>query len=391
MPKHKARRIQVRIPREDAVYPILITKECQRSSLRKIFSSLGLLECRGPIGRVRRRACILIDEGFARARADVVGTIVSLYEGENSISILVSKGEGSKSFETANKILGQMIEAGLTRNDVCIAIGGGVVGDLGGFVASLYHRGLDIVHIPTTLLSMVDSSIGGKTAVNHSLGKNLIGTFHQPCAVLIVLDILRTLPDSDYASGLGEVFKYAVGFSPKFFNFLKKNSEQIRARHPKALETIILESARIKAKVVEVDERETGVARLKLNYSKSIGDRRLLNLGHTAGHGLEKAYAVPHGIAVAIGITMAAKLSVHFKLCPERCYDEIRGLAIRMGLQTEDSFNWKLSEIMPYMQKDKKMAGGRLQYVCLKGIGRATIRPTRLSELSLLEKALGKR
>ncbi|MBI3558142.1 MAG: 3-dehydroquinate synthase [Deltaproteobacteria bacterium] len=379
-----SRKIQVRIKCDDKTYPVVVCAKSAAADLDKVFKGLGLFESRGPMGRLRRRACILIDDGFAHARPDAVRAIKKLFSPGENLIIKVPGAETSKSFHRAEKILGQMISHGLRRNDLCIAVGGGVVGDLGGFVASLYHRGIDVVHIPTTFLAMVDSSIGGKTAVNHTDGKNLIGTFHQPAAVIAVLDFLESLSDFDFLSGIGEVFKYAAGFSPGLFRYLDRNATRVLDRDPEVLTHILLESVRIKAEVVRRDERETGVAGLHLGRSK-FGDRRLLNLGHTIGHGIEKAYSMPHGLAVAVGVTLAAKLSAKVKLCPLRCYDEIMSLGTKLSLQTEADLHWSLKDVLPYVRRDKKLVGNHLQFVCLKDVGHAVVRLTKLDELELLE------
>ncbi len=379
-----SRKIQVRIRRPDKSYPVVVCAKSTAIELRKVFSSLGMFESRGPMGRLKRRACIMIDDGFAHARPDVVKTLKRLYPPGENLFIKVAGAETSKSFDKAQKILGEMISHGLRRNDLCIAVGGGVIGDLGGFVASLYHRGIDVVHIPTTFLAMVDSSIGGKTAVNHSEGKNLIGTFHQPAAVIAVLDFLESLSDFDFLSGIGEVFKYAAGFSPQLFHYLDRHAAGVLDRKPENLRYILLESVRIKAEVVRRDERETGVTNLDLGRSK-FADRRLLNLGHTMGHGIEKAYSMPHGLAVAVGVTLAAKLSAKVKLCPLRCYDQIMGLATKLSLQTETDLHWSLKDVLPYVRRDKKLVGDYLQFVCLKDVGHAVVRLTKIDELKQLE------
>lgn len=370
------KKVLVRVARSDVSYPVLISKKASAAELKRVFESLGAL-------KKGRRACVLIDAGVASARPDLVSAFERLYPSSKNPWVQVAGNESSKSFRRAEQILGQMIEAGLTRADLCVAIGGGVTGDLGGFVASLYMRGIDVVHVPTTLLAMVDSSIGGKTAVNHDAGKNLVGSFHQPLGVVAVLDLLRTLPEADFSSGLGEVFKYAVGFSPALAKYLKLNAARIARRDPATLAHLVLESARIKAKVVGRDERESGG--LKGSRPPAGLDRRLLNLGHTTGHGLEKAYGLAHGVAVAAGVTLAVKLSVRLKLCPPRCYTETMELARELGLKTEADLSWRLSEILPFMKKDKKLLEGKLQFVCVRAIGRSMVHPVAFEQLKLLE------
>lgn len=375
--------VNVRIRRRDAEYPVVVAKHGSAAELCQVFDRLGFFERRGRAGSVKRRACVLIDQGFAKARPDVVRAFKKLYPEAENLFVKVPGNESSKSLSMASGILGEMIKARLTRNDICIAVGGGVLGDLGGFVASLYNRGIDVVQVPTTLLAMVDSSVGGKTAVNHPAGKNLIGTFHQPAAVIDVLDFLTTLPDSDYQSGLGEVFKYAVGFSAGLFRYLGRDTAAIHNRDLKALAHLILESVKIKAKVVSADERETGVTELKGTIK--AGDRRLLNLGHTLGHGIEKAYGLPHGVAVAVGVTLAAKFSARVKLCSSQCYDDVMELGSRLALKTEANMDWRLKDIIPYVLRDKKVVGGSVHFVGIRKIGHAVVRPTRVQEFKVLE------
>jgi 3-dehydroquinate synthase len=362
-----AKRVPVRIKRQDVSYPVIIQPRASQSALSRAFSSLGLAD--------GRRACVLVDSGFAGARPDVERALKSIFP--HGLFLRVAGSEASKTLASASGILGKMVGAGFTRSDLVVAVGGGVIGDLGGFVASVYHRGIGVVHIPTTLLAMVDSSVGGKTAVNLPEGKNLVGTFHQPLAVLDFLDLIETLPEADYRSGLGEVYKYAVGFDARLFNYLGSNAARVLAREPAVLARLVRDCVAIKARIVSLDERETGASR--------AADRRLLNLGHTLGHGLEKAYRMPHGVAVAIGVTLAARFSARVKLCRQRCYDEIMELGERLGLDSERTARWRLPEILPYVKRDKKMAGGRLQFIGIKSIGRAVVRPTRLEELEVLK------
>lgn len=367
-------KLDVKIHRSNYEHPIVVCQSGSARDLGDVFDRLGFFK--------GRRALVLIDQGFARARPDIVQALKKIFPQKKNLYFAVPGRESSKSLAFATKILGKMVDTGLTRGDFCLAVGGGVVGDLGGFVASLYHRGIDVVHMPTTLLSMVDSSLGGKTAVNHPQGKNLIGTFHQPAAVIQVLDFVQSLSHDDFQSGLGEVFKYAVGFNARLFGYLKTNTAAIHNRNSDTLMRVILESAKIKAKIVGADERETGVARLRKNVGPN--DRRLLNLGHTLGHGIEKAYKLPHGVAVAVGVTLAAKLSRELKLCSHQCYDDIMELASGLALKTEENFDWRLKDVMPYVLRDKKIVAGRVQFVAIRSIGRAMIRPTRFNEFKLL-------
>lgn len=361
---------EVKIGSASKKYPIYFCDRGDVGELRKIFRSLELQ---------KRRSCVLIDEGFTSARGDFLQSLKELLPVEQNLFITVPAGEAAKSWNYAGQVLGQMIRAGLSRNDFCVAVGGGVVGDLGGFVASLFGRGIDVIHVPTTLLAMVDSSIGGKTAVNHDDGKNLIGTFHQPKAVIQTLSFLKTLSQSDYLSGLGEVFKYAVGFDRGLFRFLDTHASGVLSRDFRVLRRILADCVAIKAKIVAADERESGAPR-----SPKL-DRRLLNLGHTFGHAFEKAYGLQHGVAVAAGVTLSARFSWQVKLCPQRCYDEVMGLAANLQLKSADQLSWKWREVERYIKRDKKVSGDQVQFVGLRNVGSAVIRPTLISDLRKLE------
>src|SRR5256886_12500720 len=212
--------------------------------------------------------------------------------------VLIPDGERAKTLTTVSRLLDRMVEFNLTRQSTVIALAGGVVGDVTGFVASLYMRGIAVVQIPTTLLAQVDSSIGGKTGVNHRVAKNLIGTFHQPRLVLSDPLLLKTLPDREYASGLYEALKYGVIGDPALFEEFERNTSMLRNRDPEAVERLVARCAAIKADVVMSDEKESGL-------------RRILNFGHTVGHGLEAAaryQRIKHGEAVGYGMVAAARI-----------------------------------------------------------------------------------
>ena len=212
----------------------------------------------------------------------------------------INKGEKSKSFSTYTKILSKLADLRFDRSDALVAFGGGVVGDITGFCAATYLRGIDFIQIPTTLLSQVDSSVGGKTAINIAQGKNLIGAFYNPRLVLISTKYLETLSDDEYKSGLGEVAKYAFIGNKKLYKYMQENSYLIKLRKPQALETIIEESIKSKAKIVTADEKEKGL-------------RAILNFGHTFGHAIEafkKYKGITHGAAVTLGMVIAAKISL---------------------------------------------------------------------------------
>jgi 3-dehydroquinate synthase len=238
-----------------------------------------------------------------------------------------------------------------------------VIGDLAGFAAATYRRGMPLVQIPTTLLAQVDSSVGGKTAVNHPLGKNMIGAFYQPSAVIIDSATLSTLPNREYASGLAEVVKYGAIRSPEFFVWLESNVEPLRARDDAALLHAIHESCRIKAEIVAADEREAG-------------ERALLNFGHTFAHAIEVGTgygAWLHGEAVAAGMTLAGELSVRVTGMPAAENGRLRQLLSRFGLPVQPPL-LGADRYLELMARDKKMEAGKLRLVLLEALGRATIR-----------------
>ena len=254
------------------------------------------------------------------------------------------------------------------RSTCLIALGGGVVGDLCGFVAATFQRGVDFVQIPTTLLAQVDSSVGGKTAVNHPQGKNMIGAFHQPVAVLADTATLGTLPSREYAAGLAEVVKYGVIEDAAFFEFLEQHSDDLLAKDGAVLSQVILRCCAIKAEVVSADERESG-------------RRAILNYGHTFGHGIEKLCGYGqwlHGEAVAIGMVMAARLSVAVAGLDESVVMRLTALLRRLGLPTAlDQASRKVATIeamMDVMGLDKKVVDGRLRFIVASQLGQVQVR-----------------
>ena len=261
-----------------------------------------------------------------------------------------------------------LLAARHNRSTCLIALGGGVVGDLCGFVAATFQRGVDFVQIPTTLLAQVDSSVGGKTAVNHPQGKNMIGAFHQPLAVLADTATLGTLPSREYAAGLAEVVKYGVIEDAAFFEFLEQHSDDLLAKDGAVLSQVILRCCAIKAEVVSADERESG-------------RRAILNYGHTFGHGIEKLCGYGqwlHGEAVAIGMVMAARLSVAVAGLDESVVMRLTALLRRLGLPTAlDQASRKVATIeamMDVMGLDKKVVDGRLRFIVASQLGQVQVR-----------------
>ncbi len=275
---------------------------------------------------------------------------------------LMPDGETYKNMAEAEKILDEMLAINLERGSMVIALGGGVVGDLAGFAAAIYQRGIDFVQIPTTLLAQVDSSVGGKVAVNHTRGKNLIGAFHQPRLVLIDINTLTSLNDREYRSGLAEVLKYGIIYDESFFSYLEENVDKIRARDAECLKTVIYHSCRIKSEIVAEDEREEGL-------------RAVLNLGHTFGHAIEKltSYNIyNHGEAVAMGTMAALYLAQDEGFLQESEVSRIKQLYRQMGITTVFP-KLEAEEVYTAMRSDKKIIAGRLRIVLPRGIGDFTI------------------
>ena len=266
----------------------------------------------------------------------------------------IKKGEASKSFKTYKDILATLVNHKFSRTDLLIAFGGGVVGDITGFVASSYLRGIDYIQIPTTLLSQVDSSVGGKTAINIPEGKNLVGAFYNPKLVLISTKYLHTLSDKEYKSGLGEVIKYALIDNRILKNLLETNTKKILSRDNKILMKIIEESIKTKSKIVTKDEKENNI-------------RAILNFGHTFGHAIESKTnykKLSHGAAITLGMIIASKISFfegHIKI---HQIDNIINLIDSLGLKTDYS-EFKYSELKKYILADKKVAAGKLNLILI--------------------------
>lgn len=270
-------------------------------------------------------------------------------------------GEEYKSLESAEQLYAQAITGGLERQGAVVALGGGVIGDLAGFVAATYMRGIPFIQVPTTLLAMVDSSVGGKVAVNHSLGKNMIGCFYQPRLVLADVETLKTLPVRELRAGLAEVIKYGVISDEQFFVFLEENIEKVFSLNQDVLIEIIKTSCDIKARIVEEDEREQGI-------------RAVLNFGHTIGHALEAVtgYRVyRHGEAVAAGMAVAATIAANMGLCTPDLKLRLTTLLERAGLPTGVPFS--AEQILDLLPRDKKARDGRPRFVLPQALGHVEI------------------
>ena len=288
--------------------------------------------------------------------------------GISSQAIVVPPGEPSKSWEGLAEVSDRLLELELDRGDLIVAFGGGVVGDLAGFAAAIYKRGIDFVQIPTTLLAQVDSSVGGKTAIDTPRGKNLIGAFHQPKLVLADLDLLATLPEREMRAGYAEVIKYGLLGDFAFFEWLETNGPAVLAGDPDALAYAVARSVEMKAEIVEADEKEAG-------------RRALLNLGHTFGHALEAetgyGEALLHGEAVAAGSAIAFRFSAAQGLCSSQDAQRAEGAIAAAGLPTRldqvGSGAFDAAKLVRHMGQDKKAEGGRLTFILARALGEAFV------------------
>ncbi len=326
------------------------------------------------IGAGLLRQAELILPHLAQPRAAIVTntTVGPLYLGRlrgvldaagvETLPIVLPDGEVYKNWETLNLIFDALLENRAERKTTLIALGGGVIGDLTGFAAACYQRGVPFIQVPTTLLAQVDSSVGGKTGINHPLGKNMIGAFYQPKLVLADTDTLKTLPDRELAAGLAEVIKYGLIRDLPFFTWLETNMERLLARDTQALTHAIYHSCRNKAEVVAADERESG-------------QRALLNLGHTFGHAIEAGMGYGnwlHGEAVAAGTLLAADLSRRMGLIGEADVERMNALFRRARLPVQAPA-LGVDAYLSYMGVDKKVEGGRMRFVLLRRLGEAFV------------------
>jgi 3-dehydroquinate synthase len=316
-----------------------------------------------------RMAMILARNNWAERYVIVTDTRVEALHGDRVQQALektdlrvgrvaVPPGEAAKEIRTVLAVTEKLTALGADRQTALIALGGGVIGDLTGFAASIYMRGIPVIQVPTTLLAQVDSSIGGKTGVDTDFGKNLLGTFHQPKGVFIDISFLQTLPDDQFTSGLAEVIKYGAIDSPILLDNLEDASAGGGLREPAFLERIISTACRIKKGFVELDERDHGL-------------RRVLNFGHTVGHAVEaaSAYALSHGEAVAIGMVAAAILSEQLHHLPSDDRRRITSVIRALGLPDRIPGNLDLEEIRARIARDKKKKGETVRFVLLKKLG----------------------
>jgi len=318
--------------------------------------------CIAPLAK--GRTVIVSDETVAAIHGEALRLSLE-GAGVRAEIVTVPAGEASKSFAQLERVLNRLLEIGLDRRDVVVALGGGVVGDLAGLAAALYMRGIDFVQVPTTLLAQVDSSVGGKTAIDTPRGKNLVGAFHQPRLVLADIDVLATLPEKQLLSGWAEVLKHGLICDPAFFDWLAGAGADGARGDPAALERAVVRSVEIKAAVVGEDEKEAG-------------RRALLNLGHTFGHAIEaelgfEEAALAHGEAVALGCCMAFRYSAREGLCPVEDVRRVEAVVAEAGLPTrlEQAGAFAADRLLALMAGDKKAEGGALTLILARGIGQA--------------------
>ena len=322
----------------------------------------GLLHGPLPVGDLQGRPQKLItDENVA---AHYLGAALAGFRLTREDALVLPPGESLKTWASAGRVLDWLLAARLPRDGIVIALGGGVIGDLAGFCAAIYQRGIDYVQVPTTLLAQVDSSVGGKTGVNHPAGKNLVGAFHQPACVLVDTATLVTLPRRELLAGLAEVIKYGMLADSLLFEWLESNLDRLLALDNLFLTEAIERCCSIKSRIVGRDERETG------------SDRALLNLGHTFGHAMEThtGYAsLLHGEAVAIGLCLAADLSMRQGWISPAVALRCRRLIERTGLPTDPPRGMSVADFHRHMGLDKKVKAGKLRLVLMRKLGEAVL------------------
>lgn len=333
-------------------YPIIIGKALLQQA-PELLKDAGVLS--------KSKLMVITDQHVAPQYLEPLLTVLTSagYQVESSV---IEPGEQSKSLAAYEKIMTEAIRAGLDRKSAILALGGGVVGDLAGFVAATYMRGIDFVQMPTTLLAH-DSSVGGKVAINHSLGKNLIGAFHQPKAVIYDTSTLRTLPKREVAAGFAEVVKHGLIADESFVNWLERESEALWSLEPEVLAKAIYQGCRVKAEIVSADETEQG-------------QRALLNLGHTFGHAFEalSSYStLNHGEAISIGMCIAAKLAERIGFAQPGTYERTRHVLSLYRLPTAWPAGLTPEAVLGAMKRDKKTVSGKLALVLPRSIGRVEV------------------
>ncbi len=355
---------QVEVGLDDRAYPILI--------MQGLLKEIGTELKHRSLGN---KFVIISDDHVAGLYAE--GIVTSCRDSGLDVQLLTfPRGEESKNLTVIDNLCRKLAQLGIDRHGVLIALGGGVTGDITGFVAAIYMRGIKFVQVPTTLLAQVDSSVGGKTGVDIPEGKNLVGAFYQPQCVFIDTDVLQSLPKDELLNGLAEVLKYGVIYDADFFNFLGNNRIAILDMDMTVVEAVIARCCTIKAEVVMADEKEADL-------------RRILNYGHTLGHAVEAAsdFAIPHGMAVSMGMVAVNKLAVAGGLLtPERA-ERIQSVIDAFGLPIEIPAHLDRQRMVDYLQTDKKSVGGRPFFVLPTQIGKVVISDD--VETSIIVEALG--
>jgi len=327
------------------------------------------------LGTDTKRVCIVTDSNVARCHMESLLEILK-DECRTVETFTIPAGEENKQLSNIMKLYAHLIEAKFDRSDMLFALGGGVVGDMTGFAAATFLRGISFVQVPTSLLAMVDSSIGGKTGVDFDSYKNMVGAFHQPKAVYMNLQTLDTLPEREFYSGFGEIIKHGLIKDAAYYRWIRENAENILKKQPQALEELIYQSNEVKRHVVEQDPEEKG-------------ERALLNFGHTVGHSIEKFFnfQLLHGECVALGMVAAGEISEKRGLITKQEQREMEQLLayyhLPIGIKpdTQKSFQYSyggldIDKVLEYMKNDKKMISGKLKFILLDGIGDAVIDKT---------------
>lgn len=331
----------------DESYDVIISRGCVKH-LPNHLNSLGAFSS----------YVIITDRRVRRLFGDNLAAILKRRQPRTFV-LDFPAGEKSKTQATKSRLEGEMLKNHCGRDSLIIALGGGVVGDIAGFIAATYMRGIPYVQVPTTLLGMVDSSLGGKTGVDTPQGKNLIGAFHQPKKVFIDLDLLKNLPAPQVLNGFYEIVKMSITSNRQLFSFAENHLADVKMGSLAALERLIVDGLKIKARVVEKDEKENG-------------DRMILNFGHTIGHALEQlsGYKLMHGEAVALGVIVEAKISQQEGLLHVSEFNRIKALMVKSGLDLLALKKWTPTQVIASARKDKKTRGGKLRVVLIEGIGK---------------------
>jgi 3-dehydroquinate synthase len=331
-----------------------------------IYIGAGLLTNNNPLAKhiINDRICIVSNSTVYPLYGAAINSSLSSLNRYQFDECILPDGEAEKNLTNFDGIMSHMLTQGHGRDSTLIALGGGVIGDITGFAAACYQRGINFIQIPTTLLAQVDSSVGGKTAINHPLGKNMIGAFYQPKAVLIDVNTLKTLPKREFNAGMAEVIKYGILADSEFFTWIENNKAAIRSQDSEILTKMIAYCCQCKADIVAKDETEQGI-------------RALLNLGHTFGHAIEadQGYGVwLHGEAVATGMVLAAKLSVTMNLLEASELRRIESLLSYFELPLDAPSEMNFNRFIIQMRRDKKNLAGKLRLIIPTAIGRTEIR-----------------